>query len=187
MWTRSSGLPTAPSASARYSSGIITPSKKSGALPMTTASMSAHVMPASASASTAASRTSPAIDTSPRVAWWWVWPTPTTATRSLPSWPFGHTVGSLLARQPLCHGSLDPLAHVPLLPARRPGSAAGTARWWRGPRPARRRPGRSGWPASPMRIRPAAIIGLAASAPPDGLIATPSPRPSARAAPPPGG
>ena len=42
--TRNSGLPGAPSASARYSSGIITPSKKSGALPMTTASMSAHVM-----------------------------------------------------------------------------------------------------------------------------------------------
>ena len=31
--TRSSGLPTAPSASARYSSGIITPSNRSGALP----------------------------------------------------------------------------------------------------------------------------------------------------------
>ena len=66
--TRSIGLPTAPSASARYSSGIMRPSKKSGALPMTTASMSAQVMPASSSASTAASRTSPAIDTSPRVA-----------------------------------------------------------------------------------------------------------------------
>src|SRR5690242_20855312 len=36
--TRSSGLPTAPSASARNSSGIITPSKKSGALPTTTRS-----------------------------------------------------------------------------------------------------------------------------------------------------
>ena len=44
VWTRSSGLPTAPSASARYSSGIIRPSKKSGALPTTTASMSAQVM-----------------------------------------------------------------------------------------------------------------------------------------------
>ena len=48
--TRSIGLPTAPSASARYSSGIITPSKKSGALPMTTASMSAQVISASSSA-----------------------------------------------------------------------------------------------------------------------------------------
>ena len=33
--TRSSGLPTAPSASARYSSGIITPSNRSGAFPTT--------------------------------------------------------------------------------------------------------------------------------------------------------
>ncbi len=33
--------------------------------------------------------------------------------------------------------------------------------------------------ASPMRIRPATIIGFAASAPPDGLTSTPSPRPSA--------
>ncbi len=40
--TRISGLPTAPSASARNSSGIMTPSKKSGALPTTTASMSFH-------------------------------------------------------------------------------------------------------------------------------------------------
>jgi hypothetical protein len=48
--TRNSGLPTAPSASARYSSGIITPSKKSGALPITTASMSAHVISASSRA-----------------------------------------------------------------------------------------------------------------------------------------
>ena len=38
--TRSSGLPAAPSASARYSSGIITPSNRSGALPTTMASMS---------------------------------------------------------------------------------------------------------------------------------------------------
>ncbi len=42
--TRNIGLPTAPSASARYSSGIITPSNMSGALPMTTASMSDHVV-----------------------------------------------------------------------------------------------------------------------------------------------
>ena len=35
--------------------------------------------------------------------------------------------------------------------------------------------------ASPMRARPVTIIGLATSAPPDGLIATSSPRPSASA------
>ena len=80
--TRIIGLPTAPSASARYSSGIATPSNMSGALPMTTASMSDHVMPASSSASCAASRTSPAIDTSLRAVRWTVCPTPTTATRS---------------------------------------------------------------------------------------------------------
>src|SRR5690606_26097584 len=34
--------------------------------------------------------------------------------------------------------------------------------------------------ASPMRIRPAAMSGLAASGPPGGLTTTPSPRPSAR-------
>ena len=76
--------PTAPSASARYSSGIITPSKKSGALPMTTASMSAQVMLGVGERPLrAASRTRPAIETSPRVAWCLVWPMPTTATRSL--------------------------------------------------------------------------------------------------------
>ncbi len=55
--TRIIGLPAAPSASARYSSGIMTPSNVSGALPMTTASMSFHVMSASSSARCAASRT----------------------------------------------------------------------------------------------------------------------------------
>ncbi len=70
VWTRSSGLPTAPSASARYSSGMTTPSNVSGALPTTTASMSPKSMPASASASSAASRTSPAIDTSCRADTW---------------------------------------------------------------------------------------------------------------------
>ena len=67
VWTRRIGLPTHPRASARYNSGIMTPSKKSGALPITTASMSDHSRPASASARMAASRTSPAIETSPRV------------------------------------------------------------------------------------------------------------------------
>src|SRR5690242_8360222 len=53
----------------------------SGALPITTASMSDHVIPASSSASWAASRTSPAIDRSLRAVRCTVWPTPTTATR----------------------------------------------------------------------------------------------------------
>jgi hypothetical protein len=69
--TRNIGLPTAPRASARNSSGIMTPSKKSGALPITTASMSDHVMPASSSARWAAVRTTPAIDPS-MIAWWCV-------------------------------------------------------------------------------------------------------------------
>ena len=64
--TRMIGLPAAPSASARYSSGIITPSKMSGALPITTASMSSHVISASSSARIAASRHRPAIETSAR-------------------------------------------------------------------------------------------------------------------------
>ena len=50
VWTRSIGLPTHPRASARYSSGMTTPSKKSGALPMTTASISAHPRRASSRA-----------------------------------------------------------------------------------------------------------------------------------------
>ncbi len=77
--TRSSGLPTAPSTSARYSSGIITPSNRSGALPTTTASMSARLSPASASARSTASRHSPAIDTSVRRERCRVCPTPRTA------------------------------------------------------------------------------------------------------------
>ncbi len=68
VWTRSMGLPTAPSAGARYSSGIMLPSNMSGALPMTTASMSDHVSWASARADLAASRTMPAIETSSRLA-----------------------------------------------------------------------------------------------------------------------
>jgi hypothetical protein len=66
VWTRSSGLPTAPRASARASSGIITPSNRSGALPSTTASMSAGVSPASSSARSTASRHSPPRETSVR-------------------------------------------------------------------------------------------------------------------------
>src|SRR5580693_1047385 len=82
--TRSSGLPTAPSASARYSSGIITPSNRSGAFPTTTASMSAKVSPASASARSAASRHSPAIDTSVRFDRCRVCPAPRTAAFTVP-------------------------------------------------------------------------------------------------------
>ena len=99
--TRSSGLPTAPSASARYSSGIITPSNRSGAFPTTTASISAKVSPASARARSTASRHSPAIDTSVRLDRCLVWPTPSTA------------------------------ALIIAPPSRRPGSAAAAARWSR--------------------------------------------------------
>ena len=66
--TRSNGLPAAPRASERYSSGIITPSKRSGALPTTIASMSSNPRPASVRARSTASRHSPAIDTSSRFA-----------------------------------------------------------------------------------------------------------------------
>src|SRR2546423_11655777 len=82
VWTRSIGLPAAPRASARYSSGIITPSNMSGALPITTASTSPKPMPASARAASAASRTRPAIETSMRLDACFVWPMPTTAHRS---------------------------------------------------------------------------------------------------------
>ena len=81
--TRSSGLPAAPSASARNSSGIITPSNRSGALPTTIASISSSVMPASSRARSMASRHRPAIETSSRLARWWVWPMPMTAAGCL--------------------------------------------------------------------------------------------------------
>ena len=80
--TRISGLPVAPTASARNSSGIITPSKKSGALPTTTASMSSNVEPESASALSMASRTRPFIETSCRLATYFVCPVPSTAASS---------------------------------------------------------------------------------------------------------
>ena len=79
--TRISGLPAAPRASAKYSSGIITPSNMSGALPTTTASTFAYPIPASASARSAASRTSPAIDRSWRAVSCLVCPIPITAHR----------------------------------------------------------------------------------------------------------
>ena len=62
--TRSSGFPVAPMASAMNSSGIITPSNRSGALPTTTASMSSQVTSASSIARSIASRSIPDIDTS---------------------------------------------------------------------------------------------------------------------------
>ncbi len=77
--TRISGLPVAPTASAMNNSGIMTPSKKSGALPTTTASISAIVRPESARALSMASRTRPFIDTSWRLATYLVCPVPRTA------------------------------------------------------------------------------------------------------------
>src|SRR5215211_5388645 len=74
VWTRISGLPVAPTASAMNNSGIMTPSKKSGALPTTTASMSSNVESESRSALSMASRTRPFIDTSLRLATYLVWP-----------------------------------------------------------------------------------------------------------------
>ena len=112
--TRSSGLPTAPSASVRYSSGIITPSNRSGAFPTTTASMSASESPASATARSAASRHSPAIDTSVRLDRCRVCPTPRTAA------------GCFM---------------MPPRTGRTPGSAAAPGRWSRAR--ARARPGRT--------------------------------------------
>src|SRR5690625_4378103 len=90
--TRISGLPVAPIASAMNSSGIIEPSKKSGALPTTTASTSASVDPESARAASMASRTSPFIDTSRRLAVYLVCPVPSTAASCLPMVlaPFHH-------------------------------------------------------------------------------------------------
>ena len=83
--TRISGLPVAPMASAMNSSGIITPSKKSGALPTTTASMSSKVEPESSSARSIASRTRPFIETSLRLATYLVCPVPSTAARCAPA------------------------------------------------------------------------------------------------------
>jgi hypothetical protein len=82
VWTRSMGLPTAPSASARKSSGVITPSNMSGALPITTASMSFQSYSASSRARSAASRISPTWETSTRLASNFVCPTPMTAACS---------------------------------------------------------------------------------------------------------
>ena len=132
--TRNIGLPTAPSASARYSSGIITPSKKSGALPMTTASMSRprHLGVVERPLGRGAHH----------------------ARRSRRRWSPGAWSGR-------CRRWL--LVRLPITPppGRRRGSAAGT-----GPTVAWAT-ARSASPlvirlaASPMRMRPAAMIGLA--------------------------
>src|SRR5580693_7114196 len=103
--TRINGLPVAPTASAMNSSGIMTPSKKSGALPTTTASMSFMVDPESANALSMASRTRPFIETSWRLATYFVWPVPSTAA----NWP----------------------AMIISLPARRRDSVATPGRWSR--------------------------------------------------------
>ncbi len=99
--TRNSGLPTAPSASARNSSGIITPSKKSGALPMhdRVDVGPGHLGVGRARGSPPRGRARPSTrrHVSPGAC---VWPMPTTATRSF--------------------------AISSPLPARRRGSAAGT-------------------------------------------------------------
>src|SRR5680860_322192 len=64
----------------------------SGALPITTASMSGQSSSASTIARSAASRTRPAIDTSARFDWCFVWPTPITAQRSPINLPRDHMV-----------------------------------------------------------------------------------------------
>ena len=110
--TRISGLPVAPTASARNSSGIITPSKKSGALPTTTASMSSNVdagvgeRPVDGLAHQAGHRDVLALGD--------VLGLPGAEHRGELTWP------SVLS-----------------LPATaRPGSVAAPARWWRVPAPA---------------------------------------------------
>src|SRR5689334_22410932 len=102
--TRINGLLVAPVASAMNNSGIITPSKKSGALPTTTASMSSMVEFASRSALSMASRTRPFIDTSWRLATYLVCPVPSTAANflvdpAIRSFPFQDGDDVLLQRR----------------------------------------------------------------------------------------
>ena len=135
--TRIMGFPVAPIASAMKSSGIMTPSKKSGALPTTTASISSQPTPASVIARSIASRTRPFMETSWRLATYLVCPVPITAARFFDA----------------------PTITYP--PAPRRGSAEVLARWSRGPAPflpnhsryvvrqsrsAPVRPRTSGWP-----------------------------------------
>ena len=78
VWTLRTGLPTAPIASARYNSGITTPSNMSGALPNITASIASHSTLAANMALSIASRTNPPMDTSLLLASYLVCPTPIT-------------------------------------------------------------------------------------------------------------
>ncbi|SLE53205.1 Uncharacterised protein [Mycobacteroides abscessus subsp. massiliense] len=110
--TRIIGFPVAPIASAMKSSGIMTPSKKSGALPTTTASISSQSTPASVMARSMASRTRPFMETSCRLATYFVCPVPMTAARFFDA----------------------PMFTCP--PAPRRGSAVAPVRWSRVPVPA---------------------------------------------------
>ena len=149
--TRSIGLPEAPSASARYSSGIITPSNVSGALPMTTASMSVQVISASSR-----------------------------ARRPLR----GAARPARRRRAPSCGASARPRRPQHRSAISSPSRTQTRFCCRHGPEvawPSVRR----AWPswirraASPMRVRPVAITGLAASGPPEGFTSTSSPSPSA--------
>ena len=143
--TRNIGLPAAPSASARYSSGFMTPSKRSGALPRTTASMSARSCWASSSARQRGLADQPAERHVAARLLWWVWPMPTIAH----GW-------WLIARLPSRMQTRFCCRHGPDVawPARGRGRRSRIVR------------GRLDDPD-----RPVAMIGLAASAPPDGLTA----------------
>ena len=131
----------------------MTPSNMSGALPMTTASMSAQSSPASSRARAAASRTRPAIETSSRLAAW---------------------LGLARRRSPHSARPSRPLPAGPRArpPGRTPGSAGGTGPRWRGRGRCRALPSMMRVAASPMRRSPATIRALAARAPPEGLTAT---------------
>ena len=144
VWTRNMGLPTAPRAGARYSSGIMLPSNMSGALPMTTASMSrpGEVGVGQGHLGRLADQAGDGHVL-----------------------PLGLVVGLAHADDcaTLCH-------HAPSRTQTRFCCRHGPEVAWA--------TARSAWPeamraaASPMRIRPADMSGLAASAPPDGLMVT---------------
>ena len=88
----------------------MTPSNMSGALPTTTASMSAKVSPASSSAASAASRTRPAMETSSRLDLATVWPIPMTAQRSAitPLQDADEVLLQARARGGVRHGAVGP-------------------------------------------------------------------------------
>ena len=144
--TRISGLPVAPMASAMNSSGIMTPSKKSGALPTTTASMSSKV---------GTGIFQRAVDGLAHQA----------VHRNV--FALGH-----IFRLPGTEyrGEVRPCTGHQLFPsmtATRFCCSAGPLVACASTRPAD--PFQICWAAKPMRSRPATNIGLAASAPPDGL------------------